>query len=189
MSRSHGRIKTSLNLYVAYIFWTTDLLATKLAVLIYYVQQSGQILTAELWLTVSLGTQWGAILPRKATNLVWVAFDDVIVVLAWECNHVVSSVALSSIAANSAEQVTCLLSSQEHIRVIGRSNRIIQKGILRSIIQYTKERLFQNNNGQQEQNALDEYVHLLQPPRKLGSCSNLCYRDFANVTLKTREHE
>ena len=30
---------------------------------------------------------------------------------------------------------------------------------------------------------------LTQPPGKLGSCSNLCYRDFANVTLKTRAHE
>ncbi|WP_419627020.1 hypothetical protein, partial [Thiolapillus sp.] len=69
--------------------------------------------------------------------------------------------------------------------MIGRSSRTTQKGILASFTQYTKERLFQNNNGQQEQNALDEYVHLLQPPRKLGSCSNLCYRDFANVTLKT----
>ena len=35
-SGSQGRIKTSLNLYVFGIFFTTDLLATKLAVLIYY---------------------------------------------------------------------------------------------------------------------------------------------------------
>ena len=35
-SRSPGRIKTLLDLYVFYIFCTTDLLATKLAVLIYY---------------------------------------------------------------------------------------------------------------------------------------------------------
>ncbi len=33
-SRSQGRIKTLLNLYVFYMFCTTDLLATKLAVLI-----------------------------------------------------------------------------------------------------------------------------------------------------------
>ena len=33
-SRSQGRIKTLLNLYVFYVFCTTDLLATKLAVLI-----------------------------------------------------------------------------------------------------------------------------------------------------------
>ena len=33
-SRSQGRIKTSLTLYVFYMFCTTDLLATKLAVLI-----------------------------------------------------------------------------------------------------------------------------------------------------------
>ena len=36
-SRSQGRIKTLLNLYVFYMFCTTDLLATKLAVLIYIV--------------------------------------------------------------------------------------------------------------------------------------------------------
>ena len=30
---------------------------------------------------------------------------------------------------------------------------------------------------------------LTSTPGKLGSCSNLCYRDFANVTLKTRAHE
>ena len=35
-SRSQGRIKTLLNLYVFYLFCTADLLATKLAVLIYY---------------------------------------------------------------------------------------------------------------------------------------------------------
>ena len=35
-SRSQGRIKTLLNLYVFYIFCTTDLLATKLAELIYH---------------------------------------------------------------------------------------------------------------------------------------------------------
>ena len=35
-SRSQGRSKTLLNLYVFYIFCTTDLLATKLAELIYY---------------------------------------------------------------------------------------------------------------------------------------------------------
>ena len=51
------------------------------------------------------------------------------------------------------------------------------------------ERLFQNNNQQQEHNTLDEYVHLLQPPQKLGSCYNLCYHNFGNVTLKTCSQE
>ena len=39
-----------------------------------------------------------------------------------------------------------------------------------------KNRLFQNKNRPQEQNALDGYVRLLQrllqPPEKLGSCAN-----------------
>ena len=40
---------------------------------------------------------------------------------------------------------------------------------------------------------MNEYLpllqRLLQPPQKLGSCSNLCYRDVANFTLKTHAHE
>ena len=128
----------------------------------------------------------------RATNLVRVAFDDFTVVLVWECDFVVSSIAKLNRGLQRWTTVACLLSFQEHIWVIGMSSRTSQKGkkgILISFIQYTKERLFQNNNRQQEQNALDEYVHLLQPPRKLGSCSNLCYHDFAKVTLKTRAHE
>ena len=66
------------------------------------------------------------------------------------------------------------------------SNPIKQKGILRGFLQFTKERLFQNKNRQQEQNVLDECVPLPQPPRKLGSCPNVCSRDFSYVTLKTR---
>ena len=54
-----------------------------------------------------------------------------------------------------------------------------------SFTRYTKEQLFQNNNQQQEQNVLDEYIHLLQPPQKLGSCTNLCYQDFTNIMPKT----
>ena len=59
-SRSQWRFKSLLNLYVSYIFCTTDLLATK-GVLIY----CECILTVALWLTL--------ILPRKVTNFVlWV---------------------------------------------------------------------------------------------------------------------
>ena len=79
--------------------------------------------------------------------------------LFWRENATMSFLSpLSAIAACSAEQVTCLLSSQEHIRVIGRSNRITQKDIIISFTQDAKERLFQNNSRQQEQNALDEYT-------------------------------
>ena len=65
------------------------------------------------------------------------------------------------------------------------SNYITKKDILQSFIQYTKEQLFQNKNQPQEPNALVEYILLLQPPQKLGSCANLCYCDFANIALKT----
>ena len=63
-----------------------------------------------------------------------------------------------------------------------------KKGILRNFILYTEE---QNKKGQQEQNALDKYVPLLQvqPPWKLASCSYLCYHDFTNIMLKTHLHE
>ena len=122
-------------------------------------------------------------LPRRATSLSRVVFDDFIVVWAWECNHVVSSVAKLNRGLQRWTTVACLLSFQRHIRVVGRSNLITLKGILIGFNQYTKERLFQNNNRQQEQNALDEYVHILRPPRKLGS---LALTSVIMISLKLR---
>ena len=91
----------------------------------------------ELWLTVSLGTLWEAILQCKATNLLWVKLDNFIVVLAWECSHVISSVAKLNLSLQRSTTVACLLSFQEHIWVIRRSNytkeyfdkfRLVHKG-------------------------------------------------------------
>ena len=89
-SRSQWRFKTSLNLYHMYLFCTTDLLAIKLDVLIYYhywanqLQRSGHILTVALWHRVLLGRQQGVeeggerwyILPGKATNLAHLWFNS-----------------------------------------------------------------------------------------------------------------
>ena len=97
--------------------------------------------------------------PSMVTNLVRVAFDDFTVVLVWEYDLVVSFIAKFNRGLQRWTTVACLLSFQEHIWVIGRSSRTTQRGILISFTHYTKERLFQNNNGQQEQNALDEYIH------------------------------
>ena len=110
-----------------------------------------------------------------------------ILLLFWCENATLSFLSsLSSIAASSAEQQSHACFRFKSTSEWSAGQVVLHKGNLISFIQYTKERLFQNNNRQQEQNALDEYVHLFQPPRKLGSCSNLCFRDFANVTLKTR---
>ena len=124
---------------------------------------------------------------KPCLSCVW-SFLLLLFFLARECNHVISSVARLHCGLLGWTTVACLLLFQEQIWVIGKSSRITQNGILISFIQYTKERLFQNNNQQQEQYVLAENVHLLQSPRKLGSCSNLCYRDFSNVTLKTGMH-
>ena len=66
-----------------------------------------------------------------------VTFGDFIVVLAWECDHVLSSVARLSGALQRRTTAAGLLSFQEYNRLIGRSNYITQKGSSRSFIQYT----------------------------------------------------
>ena len=88
-------------------------------------------------------------------TIFWVAFGYFIVVLAWQCSHVISSIAKLNGSLQGWLTASCLLSFQEHNWGICRSDHITWKGILRSITRYTKERLFPNKKRQEEQNAFD----------------------------------
>ena len=108
------------------------------------------------WYSVQLGTL------GVGRTIFLVAFGDYSVVLMSECNHVISSVTELNGGLQRWTTAACLLSFQRRKWEISRSNHTTQKGILRTFIQYKKERLFKNKNRQQEQNALDEFVPLLQ---------------------------
>ena len=128
-----------------------------------------------------------------AWTLFWVAFDF-IVLFAWECNHVISSIAKLDGGLQRRTTATCLLLFQEHDWLIGRSNHITRKGIFRSFVQCTKEWFFQNKNQQHVQIALDKYVPLIHHYKSLAAVPTsaivispmICWR-LVRVSGKTVE--
>ena len=114
-------------------------------------------------------------------------FGDFIVVLAWECNHAISSVTQLS-GGLRHRTAACLLSFQEHNWVIRRLNYFTQKGIWTASFSMQRNSCFSlKQNSATRNHVSDKYVALL-PPRKLGSCSNLSYSDFTNIMRKMKQH-
>ena len=109
---------------------------------------------------------------------------DFIVVLAWECNHVVSSVAELSCGLQRWTTIAGLFSFQEHIWVISRSNCSTQKGIL----MFHPVRKGTALSKQQPTTGTKHIGRICSLASTTTKAANLCYCDFTNVTLKTRMH-
>ena len=123
-------------------------------------------------------------------TIVWVAFGDFIVILAWECNHVISSVAKLHGCLKRWTTAACLLSFQKHRWVFGRVKSYHTKGKIEKLHPVHKgtapsKQKPTNRNKMRWRNTFPYFNHNENGPAVLISVGAVFANSSAQIGIRT----